>query len=198
MAKGDARKFLGAFLRNPTAIGAIAPSSTSLARAMVRGLQVAPGQHVVEFGPGTGAFTAAIHDMLPEPSCYLGIELEPSFVTMLAKRFPDLRFVQGSAADAATLVTGTGITEVIAVVSGLPFASLSVAVQDGIVASLDELLGPSAVFRTFQYVHAYVLPNAVRFRRRMGEIFGEHERSRVVLRNLPPAYALSWQRKTRS
>ena len=68
--------------------------------------------------------------------------------------------------------------------------------QDGVIAALSEMLpaGSGGQFRTFQYVHAYPLPTAVRFRRRMAAIFGPCQRSAVVVRNLPPAFVLSWSR----
>ena len=83
-----------------------------------------------------------------------------------------------------------------AIICGLPFASLPLATQDAIIDSLEDLVPPGGLFRTFQYVHAYFLPAAVRFRRRMNRTFGPHHRSPAVLANLPPAYVLTWSRKT--
>jgi len=189
----EAGQFLRAFLRHPARVGAIAPSSPYLAREMVRGLEVPPGRCVLEFGPGTGPFTAELRRVTGRDG-YLGIEREPQFVDMLMRRFPDMRFVNASAADAVSLHAESGLGPVHAVICGLPFASLPPSVQDGIVEALDQLLPPGCMFRTFQYVHAYGLPTAVRFRRRMAELFGRHERSKPVLRNIPPAYVLTWRR----
>ncbi len=189
----DTRQFLSAFLRHPARVGAIAPSSPQLARAMVRDLHLPAGGCVIEFGPGTGPFTAELAN-LTGPNAYLGIEREPRFVRVLENRFPQMRFVTGSAEDAVTLHAEAGLGPVRAVICGLPFASLPPSVQDGIVDALDQMLTPGCMFRTFQYVHAYGLPTAIRFRRRMRELFGRHHRSRPVLRNIPPAYVLTWQR----
>lgn len=195
MAKGERRKFLREFMKNPKSVGAIAPSSASLARAMVDGIAAMPKDStLLELGPGTGSFTAAIHDALPNFAHYLGIEIEARFVAMLEKRFPDFDFAHGSATDAKAIVDSRERRPVRFVISGLPFASLPVDVQDGIVRALIDVLEPGAVFRTFQYVHAYRMPKAVRFRAQMAAIFGELERSRPVLRNLPPAYCLTWRR----
>jgi phosphatidylethanolamine/phosphatidyl-N-methylethanolamine N-methyltransferase len=194
MTKGDHLAFLQVLLRAPARTGAVAPSSVHLARAMVSGLVLEPGQAIVEFGPGTGALTAEIRRILPSQSSYLGIEIEPRFAELLRRRYPDLRVVEGSAAEAPRFVAEAGHDQVKAIICGLPFASLPAAVQDGVVRALDVLIGPGAQFRTFQYVHAYGLPPAVRFRRRMRELFGPHTREATVLRNLPPAYVLSWAR----
>jgi phospholipid N-methyltransferase len=59
MAPGDTFRFIRQFLRTPGSIGAVAPSSKYLAKAMVAGVVLEPGQRLLEFGPGTGPFTAA-------------------------------------------------------------------------------------------------------------------------------------------
>jgi phospholipid N-methyltransferase len=194
VTRADHAEFLRAFLRSPGRVGAVAPSSPALASAMVHGLDLAAGDTVVEFGPGTGAFTAAIRGCLPSPVAYLGIEIEPAFVTLLRQRFADLEFVQGSAADAPAILAERGRDRVRAILCGLPFASLPDDVQQGIVAALDQLVRPGTLFRTFQYAHAYLLPKAIRFRRRMHGLFGAHARSPIVLWNVPPAVTLTWRR----
>jgi len=190
----DHLAFLQVLLRAPARTGALLPSSVHLARAMVDGLLVGPGDTIVEFGPGTGAFTVEIDRILPSKSAYLGIEIEPRFVEILRRRHPDLLFVQGSAEDAPRLLAEAGCGRVKAIVCGLPFASLAAGVQDRIVRALDLLVQPGVQFRTFAYVHAYGLPPAIRFRRRMRVTLGAETRESLVLRNLPPAYVLRWSR----
>jgi phospholipid N-methyltransferase len=190
----DRLAILTAFLRHPARTGTIAPSSRDLARAMVGGLEIEPDQTVVEFGPGTGPFTAEIARILPSPACYLGIEIEPRFARLLRQRYPELRVVEGSAEHAPRFLAESGRGRVKAVISGLPFASLPPAVQDGIIRSFDALIGPGAEVRTFQYVHSLALPTTARFLRRMQAVFGPHTRHALVLRNLPPAVVLRWAR----
>ena len=194
MNREERRAFLQVLFRAPARTGAVAPSSVHLARAMVKGLTLEPGQTLVEFGPGTGALTSEICHILPSPSSYLGVEIEPRFAELLRRRFPGLRVVEGSAEEAPRFVADAGCAQVKAIICGLPFATLPAGVQDRIVRALDVLVGPGAQFRTFQYVHAYPLPPAVRFRHRMRELFGPHTREATVVRNVPPAYVLSWSR----
>ena len=176
-------------------MGAIAPSSPALAAEMVRGLEVGAGDVIVEFGPGTGPFTAAIEPLLGDASQYLGVERDPKFVEILRGRFPQLRFAEDGAQNTLEHLSGEQVGRVKAVLCGLPFASLPPSVQDAVVGTIEKLLGPGCEFRTFQYVHAYQLPTARRFRKMMGKLFGECEKSRVVVRNLPPAYVLKWTGK---
>lgn len=187
-------KFLGAFVRNPRRVGAIMPSSPSLARAMVRRLSVQPGETLIELGPGTGAFTEVILRHLPAGAHYLGVELSAAFVSRLRERFPGVDFVEGSAEDVAEIHAQRGLPATRAVLCGLPFASLPREVQGRVVTSLDALLQGGGEFRTFQYVHAYPLPTARRYRARMDGVFGPGRRGKAVARNIPPAYVLSWSR----
>ena len=193
---GDTIHFVRAFLRHPRWVGAVLPSSRSLARVMTGNLQLADGESVVELGPGTGPFTAQIRRIVPTRSAYLGIERDPVLVERLRKRFPDLKFITGLAEQVADHHQEAKMGPTRAIICGLPFASLPLATQDAIIDSLEDLVPPGGLFRTFQYVHAYFLPAAVRFRRRMNRTFGPHHRSPAVLANLPPAYVLTWSRKT--
>ncbi len=194
MSLTDSARFLSAFLRSPTRVGAIAPSSPALARAMVKGIRINGGEAIIEFGPGTGPFTDEIRRTLTDPGCYLGIERDQAFVTLLQNRFPGFRFVCASAEDAPRSHREAGLGKVRAIICGLPFASLPPGVQDGVIAAIDGLLTPGCEFRTFQYVHAYLLPGGPRFRRRMDAIFGPHTRSAPVMLNLPPSFVLTWRR----
>ena len=193
MLSADSIRFLAAMLRSPARVGAIAPSSAALARTMIRGIDLTNGHAVLELGPGTGPITRALHAALADPSVYLGIERDGAFVELLRNRLPRMRVVEGSAERAVYHLREAGHERVGAIISGLPFASLPAGVQDGVVEALGTLMGPSTVFRTFQYVHAWPLPSAVRFRQRMCESFGPCRISRPVLRNVPPAFVLSWR-----
>lgn len=185
--------FFGRFLRNPTSIGAVLPSSRYLSRALVGHLDLGPGELIVEFGPGTGPATAIIAELLPPQAKYLGIELDERFHSHLTRRFPLLSFHRGSAADVREILAQRGLPAPSRIVSGLPFASLPPAVQDGVIDGIVwSLQGHEGDFRTFQYAHAYGLRAARRFRARMQERFSGFERIGPIVRNVPPAYVLRY------
>lgn len=185
--------FFGRFLRNPTQIGAVLPSSRYLSRALVGRLDLAPGQAVVEFGPGTGPATAVLHELLPKGVHYLGIELDEGFHGLLTRRFPTLQFVNGSAADLRAILADRGLPAPSRIVSGLPFASLPPKAHDDIVSAVVWALRQTGgEFRTFQYVHAYGMRTARRFRAMMQERFAGFERIGPTIRNVPPAFVLRY------
>ena len=189
----DALRFFGTFVRNPGRVGAVLPSSRYLADALVGDLsELQPGDLVVEYGPGTGSMTRVIADRLPAGVDYLGIELDAGFCDLLRARFPGLRFHLGSVADVEQIPTELDLCHPELIISGLPFASLPPEVQRGIVDSTRAVLDDGGQFRAFQYLHAYSMPSAGRFRRAMGERFEGIVRERAVIRNVPPAYVLTW------
>jgi phospholipid N-methyltransferase len=192
----DGLGFFGTFLGKPGTVGAVLPSTRYLARALVGRLELRPGELVVEFGPGTGPMTAVIREHLPAGARYLGIELEPKFHALLAKRYPELDFHLGSAGDLSRILGDRRLPPPSRIISGLPFASLPAAVRERVVEGISACLQPGGDFRTFQYVHAYGMKAARRFRALMAERFDNFERIGPVLRNVPPAFVLRyWGRK---
>lgn len=194
-AMRDGLGFFGSFLKNPTSVGAVLPSSRYLSRALVGDLSaLGDGQLVVEYGPGTGPMTAVIQERLPRGARYLGVELERSFCELLGARFPDLAFHCGSAGDIREILGARGLPRPARIVSGLPFASLPAAVQDAVVDGLVWALADGGEFRTFQYAHAYGMKSARRFRALMDERFERFERIGPIVRNVPPAFVLRYSR----
>lgn len=191
----DGLGFFGNFLKNPTSVGAVVPSSRFLSRALVGSLeQLQEGELVVEYGPGTGPMTAIIKERLPWNAQYLGIELQSQFHDLLCARFAGMHFHLGSAGDVQSILAARGLPRPARIISGLPFASLPTMVQDSVVDGLVWALKDSPCdFRTFQYVHAYQMKAARRFRARMAERFEHFERIGPIMRNVPPAFVLRYQ-----
>jgi phospholipid N-methyltransferase len=181
------------FLRSPRTVGALTASSRALAAAMVKGLDLARAGRVVELGAGTGALTGAIVDRLGPETDFLAVDIEPAFIEQIQKRWPAVQCVCASAERLDTLVADRGMSPVDHIVSGLPFVSLPPAMTRQILASIAKVLGPNGTFTTFQYLHAYRLPSASAFRRRMSAQLGGPPEVRLVMRNVPPALVLTWR-----
>lgn len=186
--------FFTRFLRDPIGIGALCPSSRILARTMTHGLDLSPGETVIELGPGTGAFTGYINKLIPDPDDYLGIERDVKFIEILNDQFPNLRFIAGRAEDTHQHHLNSGRKPVKVIISGIPFSVVKDEAQIKIVDDLRLLMPVGSIFRTYQYLHTYCLPLSIRFRRRMDEITPVFYRSKPILGNFPPAFALTWIR----
>ncbi len=180
------------FLRSPLAVGAVAPSSRILARAMLERIPFQPGRTIIELGPGTGAFTREIACRMPAGMRYIGIEKQQRFVDLLRRRYPNMTFIRGNAEHLPELLAKEKLPAPNDVISGLPFAWLPPSVSERILNVTREVLAPLGGFTTFQYVHAYPLPTGRWFRRRMFDLYGAQVTKRMVWRNLPPAFVLRW------
>ena len=185
-------QFLQAFLKNPAKVGAIAPSSPELAQTMVRGLEPDKDNIILELGVGTGAITKFIEPILPDTDSYLGLELDPKLHASLSIAYPDLKIIQGNACEAYEIHKRSGLGKVKYLVCCLPFVSLPGSVADQIYEQIDLFMKDGCTLRLFQYAHGYYLPPALKLRERMRNLYGKSSRSRIVLKNVPPAYTLTW------
>ena len=140
--------FLTSWVRDPRAIGAVAPSGASLGRLMARGCTA--GARVVEVGAGTGALTQAIVDAgVAERELYL-VESDERFVEILQRRFPAARTVQGDATWLGQhLEELTGSVDF--VISGLPLLLFSDVRKRRLLAAAFRLLGDGGAFHQFTY-----------------------------------------------
>ena len=184
----SAASFIKEFCHNWQTIGAIAPSSPALAERMMEVTGVWQAQRVLELGPGTGAFTSAIAEVMPHEADYLGIELNHSFVEQLRPRFPKMRFECAGAQEfdfSGILPEGEKFDTII---SGLPWTAFPRCLQESILSNVLPHLAPGGCFATFAYWGFHQLPSGQRFRSLLHELTHGVETSRVVWRNLPPAF----------
>jgi phosphatidylethanolamine/phosphatidyl-N-methylethanolamine N-methyltransferase len=192
----DAAYFFRRFLQNPRHVASIIPSSRFLAAAMFADLSIVDGDVIVEFGPGTGAFTREVQRLRDSglDIRYLGIERDAGLFRRLCARFPELDFQHGDVCDAQMHVASRDLGAVNVVISGLPLVLMPEEVLDTIFAGMGNFLHSDGVFRTFSYVNNYPTVGAARLRNRLRSNFADCSVSRPVIRNLPPAYVLSGRR----
>ena len=184
----SAASFFQEFIRNWKTVGAVAPSSPALASRMMESAEVGKARHVLELGPGTGAFTEAILDAMPHGSSYLGIELNEAFVSQLRPRFPtmDFRVAGAQEFDFASYLADREPFDV--VVSGLPWTAFPQSLQEAILTNVLPHLSPGGRFATFAYYGFHRLPSGQRFRGLLHNRLPGVETSRVVWGNVPPAF----------
>ena len=186
-------QFLQAFLKNPLKVGAIAPSSPELASKMIDGIQPDEDNVVLELGVGTGAITKFLQSRIQNSKSYLGIELDKDLVRTLNRNFEDLEIVCGNACDAYSIHKKSGLGKVRYIICCLPFVSLPNEVGERILGQVDKFMQKGCTFRTFQYAHGYYMPSAIKLREFMRERYGKSRRSKLIVKNVPPAYTLTWK-----
>jgi phosphatidylethanolamine/phosphatidyl-N-methylethanolamine N-methyltransferase len=188
-------QFLQAFLKNPAKVGSIAPSSPELAKKMIAGIKPDKDNIVLELGVGTGAITKFLQTVVPDDRSYLGIELDGGLVKTLRRNMPDMHIVRGNALNAAAIHERSGLGHVRYIICCLPFVSLPNEVGDRILLQVDKFMQRgNCTFRTFQYAHGYYFPSAIKLREFMRDRYGKSRRGKLVVKNVPPAYTLTWSR----
>ncbi|TYB70913.1 SAM-dependent methyltransferase [Nonomuraea sp. PA05] len=190
----DTALFLGQFLRNPAAIGALAPSSRHLAAAVCAPVPEKGEPIVVELGPGTGPFTAEIQQRLSGRGHHLAVELNEPMARLLAERFPKVDVANADATRLSDLLAERGLRMADVVVSGLPWAAFPGQLQRDLLGAVTGAMSPGAAFTTFSYIHAIPLSSARRFRALLAERFEEVVPGRTVWRNTPPAFVFHARR----
>lgn len=170
--------FAREILVNPRAMGAACPSAPALAGAMAGRAPLEREGLVVELGGGTGAVTAALLRHGVSPWQLVVIERSPTLVRHLRHRFPQLRVLQGDAAQLSHLL-GAPRPRLNCLISSLPLRSLPPLTTRAIIQQWQEVLEPGGLLVQFTYdlrgTHARLLPG---FRR---------VSAKIVWNNLPPA-----------
>ncbi|MCX6543814.1 MAG: methyltransferase domain-containing protein [Acidobacteria bacterium] len=179
---------LGEFVRKPTSVGAVAESSWRLAELITDAAGLERAKVVVEFGPGTGAFTEVILRKLDPGAMFFAIEANASFAAATRKRCPGVRVFHASAVSVRERLHECGQTSCDCIISGLPFSSFSPAQQDEMLAAVHDSLSPGGRFVTFAYLGGLAWPLGRRFRSRLRAQFSEVSSTRTIWRNIPPAF----------
>lgn len=175
--------FRGLFAR-PRNVGAIAPSSPALARAIAEQIDPATPGPVLELGPGTGVVTEALIARGIAPERIIAIEFDPDFARLVAARFPAVSVINGDAFDLAKTL-GHRKGPFAGIVSGLPLLNFSPAQRTELVTAGLSLLAPGAPFVQFSYgLHSPIAPPE-----------GAHVRQAAfIVMNLPPARVWVYRR----
>jgi len=142
----DRGRFLLRVLNNPRNVGAVAPSSAALARALAAEVPHGP---VLELGPGTGVVTEAILARDISPSELTLIEYDVDFAALLRRRFPGVKIVRGDAFDLGHTLGETHPFG--AIVSGLPLLNFPPAARTRLLEQIFARLSPDAPFIQFSY-----------------------------------------------
>jgi len=178
--------FLKRWLKDPRGIGAIAPSSRQLGKAMAS--LIPPSSHgpIIELGGGTGAITRTLLESGIAPERLVVVERDEHLHEVLSKSLPAIRVVRGDATALGQLLRPLGISHASAVVSGLPLLNMPKQVRHLIVVESFGLLESGAPFIQFTYGLTSPIP-----RQEFG-LTGTVKRR--VLNNFPPASVWVYRR----
>lgn len=183
-------RFVSLWLQRPASLGAVMPSSKSLAMAMARQVDAREPGTVVELGGGTGNITAALLDSAVEPRDIVVIEREPALHAVISSRFPGIEVICGDARQLGKLLGRAGVSRVKAVISGLPLLSMSERSRQRIVAQAVAAIGSDGTFVQFTYGPAAPVSRVVAV-----DLGIVGKRTSWILSNIPPASVWCYRRR---
>lgn len=180
-------RFLAEYIKDIRSVGAIAPSSRFLARKMVESIDFERAKVIVEYGPGTGVFTAEIVKRMKLGTRLLVIETNQTFHQKLYQKYKStsgVKIINASAEHVDLLKKEYSLDAPDYVISGLPFAALPVRVSASILQSTSKLLGDKGEFIAFQYTL---------LKKGFFESYFDDVKISREFRNIPPAYIIRCQ-----
>lgn len=130
-------------------VASIVPTFRNTVRRTIGGLEYHRDLRVVEYGPGSGAFTKHILGRLSPQSELFAFETNLDFVMRLRRTIRDPRFtVFAESAELVTERVGNGSVDY--VVSGIPFSLIPWEVRRAIIRASWEVLKPAGKLITYQ------------------------------------------------
>ena len=175
-------------LRDPRRMGAIAPASRALARAIVSEVRRTEPGVLIEVGAGTGAITRELAASVAAPDRFVVIERDPDFARLLRTAFPLAEVLNRCASnvDSLTIEALSPVT----LVSSLPLLSMPRDEARQCVDAMLALIDRQPASRLIQYTYA-----APHLRPFHGIPPGwQWRRSTSVWANLPPATGWALER----
>lgn len=171
-------------------MGAIAPTSASMARRMATLIPASQETVVVDLGAGTGAISAVLGPTLARGGELVAVDRDADLLSALEVTAPWARRVVGDARDLTSLLADLGIRRVDVVLSTLPWTNFDAATQCAILGQVEALLTPDGVFATVMCLPTQLSAGRRRFQRLLRSRFDEMVVSNMVWVNLPPARLL--------
>lgn len=179
--------FFQRLIKNPRALGAVAPSSRRLARLICQQVVRQKDDYVIEIGAGTGSFTRQLLASGVSPSHLIVIELDKELCAFMQKKFPEVRIIQGNACDLENLVPKQIIGKISTIVSGIPMVNLSYAIRKSIVDSCFSVMKPGG--QLLQFTYGPMSPLASK------KMNLSQKRIGYVFMNVPPATVWKYQKQ---
>jgi len=182
--------FLQGFLKRPKEVGSIIPSSRFLEREVVQTAVSRDARTIVELGPGTGGTTRALLRAMSPLAKLLTIEINPRFARLL-RGMPDPRLAvhEGSASEIAQALAEHGLPQADAILSGIPFSTMTRSLGLEILRSVHDSLAPAGIFVAYQ----------VRDRvEALGRAVFGRAHVKTVMLNVPPMRIYRWRKGERA
>ena len=158
-SRNQALLFARNFLRYPKVLGSMIPSSRFLVDNLLQHVDWAAARLIVEYGPGVGTFTGEILRRMRPDAQLIAIELNDQFVEFLERELLRTRDCTSCAARrsrSTSFLRELEHADADAIVSGIPFSTISLELRGQILSKSYDALGPGGRFLAYQFSRAVV------------------------------------------
>ncbi len=173
--------FLKRFIKEPTRVASIIPSSPMLVNRVMATMDHSAPRIIAEYGPGEGVHTRALLKRAHKDSRLLLFELDPELAEYNRKQFADDKRVEVICDDCEKLpliAEERGIEAFDYIFSGIPFSTMDKDKKQGIMDANYQCLKPGGDFIIYQITNEL---------KRFGEHFDRIDSSWCAM-NIPPMY----------
>ncbi len=162
--------------------GAVAFSSGTLVKRMLKTVNFSGAQVIIELGAGSGCITEVLAKKITPTTTLIVFEVNEMFCKMLKQKFkaPNIYIINDSAENLDKhLFRITGLQKADCVISSLPFSIIDEPTRNRIVSTIKQVLAPHSLYIQYGYN-----------KKKYNEILNRFQtvKTSFVLSNLPPAY----------
>jgi phospholipid N-methyltransferase len=172
--------FFSNFLKNPTEVAAIAPSSKYLINKIIKNIDFSKTKCIVEYGPGVGTITKAILEKLNQDAKLICFESNSKFCSFLNKNMNDSRLVviNDTAEKLNFYLEKLDTGNIDYVLSGIPFSLIKKETKKDIIKKTECILRESGKFIIYQQYNWHL-------KKYLDTCF-KNISTEVEIRNIPP------------
>lgn len=162
--------------------GAVAFSSSTLVKGMLKTVNFSDAEIIIELGAGTGCITELLAKKIHPSTTLLVFEVNEMFCRLLREKFTasNIYIINDSAENLEThLYKIAGSKKADFVISSLPFSIIDETTRNNIISTIKHVLNPHSVYIQYGYN-----------KKKYNEILNRFQtvKTSFVLGNLPPAY----------
>ena len=161
-------------------VASVTKTSKYIVEKICNKIDFSEKQIIVEYGPGTGAFTKYLLEKMNQDSKLIIIETNKEFVENLNK-INDSRLIviYGSAENIQSILKANNIAKVDYIISGIPFSFLKKPAVINIIKQSKDILDDDGGFFIYQV--------SAKIEKHLKEFF-PHVSKDFVLNNIPPLH----------
>lgn len=176
------------FIKKPLQIGALCASSSQLACAMSENVDIEKARFIAEIGAGTGALTKQILRKKSKNAHFFAVEIDEKMSEILRIKYPNLDIKNDKAQNLSSILQNKNIAGLDLIISSIPWTFLKSKEQDELLETIYKNLNQNGYFTTFAYVFATSPKKRKQFKNKLFELFAEVQSSKIIWRNIPPAF----------